>query len=188
MVNNSQLIVAHIDSIYSNRSFFFCRNFLVTNKRYHTNMSSVVLAQSGLYSSTIVLALNRGAHMDALCALAGAIVQDYAWYSNINEILHYLSDAMFTESIIYLQHIAIDYFDAIQKKIDKIDRYVLERLMTQLSPFSAIFRPVVSQLSSNFIESDTNDISKVCGICLTCVVAMYRHSLFVVCSFITETG
>lgn len=124
-------------------------------------MSSVVLAQSGLYSSTIILALNRGAHMDALCALAGTIIQDYGWYSDINEILHYLSDAMFTESIIYLQHISIDYFDAIQKKINQIDRHALERLKIQLNPFSAIFRPVVSQLSSNFIESDTNDINKV---------------------------
>lgn len=124
-------------------------------------MSSVVLAQSGLYSSTIVLALNRGAHMDTLCALAGAIVQEFDWFSNVNEILHYLSDSMFTESIIYLQHISIDYFNAIQKKINNIDQYVLERLQSQLNPFSAIFRPVVSQLSSNFIENDQSDINKV---------------------------
>lgn len=55
----------------------FFRNFLVVNKRYHTNMSSIVLAQSGLYSSTIVLALNRGAHMDAFCALVGVTNQEF---------------------------------------------------------------------------------------------------------------
>lgn len=38
-------------------------------------MSSIVLAQSGLYSSTIVLALNRGAHMDAFCALVAVTNQ-----------------------------------------------------------------------------------------------------------------
>lgn len=47
------------------------------NRRYHTNMSSIVLAQSGLYSSTIVLALNRGAHMDAFCALVGVSNQEF---------------------------------------------------------------------------------------------------------------
>lgn len=65
------------------------------------------------------------------------------------------------ECIIYLQHISMDYFDCIQAKIDKINEKVLERLRNQLDPFAAIFRPVVSQLSSNFIESDTNDINKV---------------------------
>lgn len=40
-------------------------------------MSSIVLAQSGLYSSTIVLALNRGAHMDAFCALVGVTNQEF---------------------------------------------------------------------------------------------------------------
>lgn len=53
---------------------------MVVNKRYHTNMSSIVLAQSGLYSSTIVLALNRGAHMDAFCALVGVTNQEFGNY------------------------------------------------------------------------------------------------------------
>lgn len=55
---------------------------MVVNKRYHTNMSSIVLAQSGLYSSTIVLALNRGAHMDAFCALVGVTNQEFGKSSN----------------------------------------------------------------------------------------------------------
>lgn len=63
--------------------FLFCRrNFLVVNKRYHTNMSSIVLAQSGLYSSTIILALNRGAHMDAFCALVGVTNQEFGKISD----------------------------------------------------------------------------------------------------------
>lgn len=135
-------------------------NFLVVNKRYHTNMSSIVLAQSGLYSSTIVLALNRGAHMDAFCSLVGVTNQEFGWYSEINEILYQLSDPIFMECIIYLQSISMDYFDCIQSKCGKIDRPVLERLRHQLDPFTAIFRPVVSQLSSNFIESDANDLNK----------------------------
>lgn len=65
------------------------------------------------------------------------------------------------ECVIYLQHMSIEYFDCIQRKIDRISQSNLERLRNQLDPFSAIFRPVVSQLSSNFIESDTNDINKV---------------------------
>lgn len=55
----------------------------------------------------------------------------------------------------------MDYFDCIQSKCDKINEKVLDRLRHQLDPFSAVFRPVVSQLSSNFIESDTNDLNKV---------------------------
>lgn len=57
-------------------------NFLVTNKRFHTNMSSIVLAQSGLYTSTTVLALNRGAQMDVFCALAGVVNQQFGKLSN----------------------------------------------------------------------------------------------------------
>lgn len=66
------------------------------------------------------------------------------------------------ECIIYLQSIAMDYFDCIQTKCHKINQDVLKRLSHQLDPFTPIFRPVVSQLSSNFIESDTNDLNKVC--------------------------
>lgn len=83
------------------------------------------------------------------------------WYSEINEILQNLSDPIFMECVIYLQHMSIEYFDCIQKKIDRINQSNLKRLRNQLDPFSAVFRPVVSQLSSNFIESDTNDINKV---------------------------
>lgn len=137
------------------------RNFLVVNKRYHTNMCSIVLSQSGLYSSTIVLALNRGAHLDAFCALVGVTNQEFGWYSEINDILYQLSDPIFAECIIYLRSMSLEYFDCIQSKCDKINQNVLERLWHQLDPFTPIFRPAVSQLSSNCIESDTNDLNKV---------------------------
>lgn len=83
------------------------------------------------------------------------------WYSEINNILYQLSDPIFKECIIYLQMISMDYFDCIQSKYEKINQQVLKRLRHQLDPFTAVFRPVVSQLSSNFIESDTNDLNKV---------------------------
>lgn len=57
--------------------FTLYRNFLVTNKRFHTNMSSIVLAQSGLYSAVSVLALNRGAQLDVFCALIGVVNQQF---------------------------------------------------------------------------------------------------------------
>lgn len=82
------------------------------------------------------------------------------WYSEINDILYQLSDPIFMECIIYLQSISMDYFDCIQSKCEKINESVLERLRHQLDPFTAVFRPVVSQLSSNFIES--GDLNKVC--------------------------
>lgn len=128
-------------------------------------MSSIVLAQSGLYSSVTVLALNRGAHMDAFCALVGVTNQEFGWYSEINDILYQLSDPIFMECIIYLQSISMDYFDCIQSKCGKINQTVLERLRHQLDPFTAVFRPVVSQLSSNFIES--GDLNKVICFCST---------------------
>lgn len=155
------LLLTLTEKAIKDKNYMPLWNFLVTNKRYHTNMSSIVLAQSGLYASTIVLALNRGAHMDAYCALVGVTSQEFGWYSEINEILHNLSDSTFSECVIYLQHASMDYFDCVQAKIDKINSTVLKRLKNQLDPFSAIFRPVVSQLSSNFVESDSNEINKV---------------------------
>lgn len=65
------------------------------------------------------------------------------------------------ECIIYLQSMAMDYFACLQKKTAVISLQNLERLRHQLDPFTAVYRPVVSQLSSNFIESDSNDLNKV---------------------------
>lgn len=78
------------------------------------------------------------------------------------------------ECIIYLQLIAMDYFDCIQSKYEKINQAVLERLRCQLDPFTSVFRPVVSQLSSNFVESDSQDLNKVGNQPLCCY---YLHIL-----------
>lgn len=156
------LLLTLTEKAIKDKNYMPLWNFLATNKRYHTNMSSIVLSQSGLYASTIVLALNRGAHMDAYCALVGVTSQEFGWYSEINEILHCLSDPIYGECVMYLQHASMDYFDCVQTKVDRINFDVLQRLKQQLDPFSPIFRPVVSQLSANFVESDSNDINKVC--------------------------
>lgn len=62
----------------------FPRNFLVTNKRYHTNMTSIVLCQSGLYSSAVLLASARGAHLDAYCGLVGVSNQEFGKFISHN--------------------------------------------------------------------------------------------------------
>jgi hypothetical protein len=44
-------------------------NFIVTNTKYHTSLSSIILSQSGLYSSAILLAMHRGACLDVFSCL-----------------------------------------------------------------------------------------------------------------------
>lgn len=95
-----------------------------------------------------------------MALFAASLKNISGWYSEINDILYQLSDPIFMECIIYLQSISMDYFDCIQSKCGKVNESVLERLRHQLDPFTAVFRPVVSQLSSNFIES--GDLNKVC--------------------------
>lgn len=51
-------------------------NFLHHNSRYHTNLASTVLAQSGLYSTAIHLAKIRGS-LDVFMALVKAIDQEF---------------------------------------------------------------------------------------------------------------
>lgn len=116
------------------------------------------------------------------------------WYSEINNILYQLSDPIFKECIIYLQMISMDYFDCIQSKYEKINQQVLKRLRHQLDPFTAVFRPVVSQLSSNFIESDTNDLNKVnsnenCRLWVNANVSfvLYFQKLVEFCKHLIET-
>lgn len=40
-------------------------------------MTSIVLCQSGLYSSAVLLACARGAHLDAYCGLVGVSNQEF---------------------------------------------------------------------------------------------------------------
>jgi hypothetical protein len=44
-------------------------NFIVSNTKYHTSLSSIILSQSGLYSSAILLAMHRGACLDVFSCL-----------------------------------------------------------------------------------------------------------------------
>lgn len=44
-------------------------NFIVMNTKYHTSLSSIILSQSGLYSSAILLALHRGSCLDVFSCL-----------------------------------------------------------------------------------------------------------------------
>lgn len=98
-------------------------------------MTSIVLCQSGLYYSATLLALVRGAHLDAFCGLVSSSNQDFGWYSELNTILTNISDKMFMECIMYLHTISMDYFCVIQSKIDKIDQHVLEVVNSFFVPF-----------------------------------------------------
>lgn len=44
-------------------------NFIVTNSKYHTSLSSIILSQSGLYSTAVLLAMHRGACLDVFSCL-----------------------------------------------------------------------------------------------------------------------
>lgn len=44
-------------------------NFIVTNTKYHTSLSSIILSQSGLYSTAVLLAMHRGACLDVFSCL-----------------------------------------------------------------------------------------------------------------------
>lgn len=149
-------------------------NFIASNKRYHTNMASIVLSQSGLYSSAIVMALTRGSFLDSFCGLVGALVPEFGnytndshtkyrsliklfivlgWYTELNDILLILSDKAFRECLLYLFRESYDYFNVIQKKLHQLDDKILDRLRDQLDPFNPIFRPVISQYSTSNIET-----------------------------------
>lgn len=47
-------------------------NFIVTNTKYHTSLSSIILSQSGLYSAAVLLAIHRGACLDVFSCLISA--------------------------------------------------------------------------------------------------------------------
>lgn len=101
-------------------------NFLVTNKKYHPNMTSIVLCQSGLYFSAVLLACARGAHLDAFCGLVGVSNQEFGWFSEVNKIMTNLAEPMFMESIIYMYTVSQDYFAVVQNRMAQMDDEVLE--------------------------------------------------------------
>jgi hypothetical protein len=51
------------------KNFMPLWNFIVSNTRYHTSLSSIILSQSGLYSTAILLAMHRGACLDVFSCL-----------------------------------------------------------------------------------------------------------------------
>lgn len=57
--------------------FEYFRNFLATNNKYHSNMTSIVLCQSGLYSSALLLAKVRGVCLDTFLALTSVMGQEF---------------------------------------------------------------------------------------------------------------
>lgn len=98
----------------------------MTNKKYHPNMTSIVLCQSGLYYAAVLLACARGAHLDAFCGLVGVCNQEFGWYNELNQILLNLAEPMFMECIIYMYTVSQDYFAVVQNRIAQIEVPVLE--------------------------------------------------------------
>lgn len=123
-------------------------NFIVSNSKYHTSLSSIILSQSGLYSTAVLLAMHRGACLDVFSCLVstadhvlGKFIQRetiqmferffIADISNEIKVFTYnLSDEIFMETIIYLQNFGLDYFEFIRTHLDKFDELLLEVSLT----------------------------------------------------------
>ncbi|XP_055923460.1 uncharacterized protein LOC129953936 isoform X2 [Eupeodes corollae] len=160
------LLITLAEKAVKDKNYIPLWNFLVTNTKFHTNMTSIVLCQSGLYSAALILAKARGACIDTFLALNSVVGQEFGntmfhcgkyvkineshlgWYSELNVCLYNLSEPIFMECITYLSHVALDYFNFLQDKLENIRECVLKRLEKQLNPFSAVFRPIVSHTSS----------------------------------------
>uniref|UniRef100_A0A0A1XQW8 X-linked retinitis pigmentosa GTPase regulator homolog n=1 Tax=Zeugodacus cucurbitae TaxID=28588 RepID=A0A0A1XQW8_ZEUCU len=151
------LLITLAERAVNDKNYLPLWNFLVTNTKYHTNMTSIVLCQSGLFSSALVLAKTRGVCIDTFLALTSVVGQEFGWYTEMNVCLYNLSEPIFAETITYLPQIAVDYFAFIQEKLPNIRHCVLERLEHQLNPFSAVLRPIVSHTSSGHVEHNIND-------------------------------
>nr|XP_016937407.2 uncharacterized protein LOC108015486 isoform X1 [Drosophila suzukii] len=150
------LLITMAEKAVNDKNYIPLWNFLVTNSKYHTNMTSIVLCQSGLFSSAIILAKIRGVCLDTFNALISVVAQEFGWYNELNVCLYNLSENIFMETITYLPHVSMDYFAFIQEKLDHIRPCVLQRLAKQLNPFSAALRPIVSHNSDCAISNDNN--------------------------------
>ncbi|XP_073817461.1 RCC1 and BTB domain containing protein claret [Musca autumnalis] len=150
------LLITLAEKAVNDKNYVPLWNFLVTNGKYHTNMTSIVLCQSGLFSAALLLAKVRGVCIDTFLALNSVVGQEFGWYSEVNVCLYNLSEIMFTETITYLPNVAIDYFAFIQDKLQNIRPSVLRRLEQQLNPFSPTLRPIVSHTSSISNSNDNN--------------------------------
>lgn len=79
MSNSSQYHLSNLmfltlcDRCVRDKNYIPLWNFITTNNKYNTSLSSIILSQSGLYSSAILFAMTRGACLDVFCCLIGAI-------------------------------------------------------------------------------------------------------------------
>ncbi|KAH8312815.1 hypothetical protein KR044_013053 [Drosophila immigrans] len=150
------LLITLAEKAVNDKNYLPLWNFLVSNSKYHTNMTSIVLCQSGLFSSAIILAKVRGVCLDTFNALVSVVGQEFGWYNELNVCLYNLSQNIFMETITYLPLVAMDYFTFIQDKLEHIRPCVLQRLSSQLNPFAAALRPIVSHSCSSSSNNDNN--------------------------------
>uniref|UniRef100_A0A1A9WJQ0 Uncharacterized protein n=1 Tax=Glossina brevipalpis TaxID=37001 RepID=A0A1A9WJQ0_9MUSC len=120
------LLITLAEKAVNDKNYIPLWNFLVTNAKYHTNMTSIVLCQSGLFSAALVLAKIRGVCIDTFLALTSVVGQEFGWYTELNACLYNSSEFIFVETISYVPNIAIDYFTFIQEKMYAIRPKVLE--------------------------------------------------------------
>ncbi|KAH8388594.1 hypothetical protein KR093_010891 [Drosophila rubida] len=150
------LLITLAEKAVNDKNYLPLWNFLVSNSKYHTNMTSIVLCQSGLFSSAIILAKVRGVCLDTFNALVSVVGQEFGWYNELNVCLYNLSQNIFMETITYLPLVSMDYFTFIQDKLEHIRPCVLQRLSKQLNPFAAALRPIVSYSCSSSSNNDNN--------------------------------
>lgn len=151
------LLITLAEKAVNDKNYLPLWNFLVTNSKYHTNMTSIVLCQSGLFSSAIILAKVRGVCLDTFNALVSVVGQEFGWYNELNVCLYNLSQNIFMETITYLPLVSMDYFSFIQDKLEHIRPCVLQRLSAQLNPFAPSLRPIVSYSSSSSSSNNDNN-------------------------------
>ncbi|EDW83017.2 uncharacterized protein Dwil_GK22629 [Drosophila willistoni] len=150
------LLITLAEKAVNDKNYLPLWNFLITNSKYHTNMTSIVLCQSGLFSAAIILARVRGVCLDTFNALISVVAQEFGWYNELNVCLFNLSEPLFMETIGYLPQVSMDYFAFVQEKIEHIRPCVLQRLALQLNPFAPALRPIVSHSSCNLNSNDNN--------------------------------
>lgn len=121
-------------------------SFVEVNQRFHTSLASTILAQSGLYATAVLLAKVRGAGLDVFGALVKAFKGEIG--TDVNYLLYNLSEGeMFREALTYRQRVAVEYFVQVAGERGRFSVHVVDRLVEQLNPFAACFRPIVSRLS-----------------------------------------
>ncbi|XP_026851118.1 uncharacterized protein LOC6588667 [Drosophila persimilis] len=172
------LLITLAEKAVNDKNYMPLWNFLVTNSKYHTNMTSIVLCQSGLFSSAIILAKTRGVCLDTFNALISVVAQEFGWYNELNVCLYNLSETIFMETITYLPHVSMDYFAFIQEKLEHIRPCVLLRLSRQLNPFSAALRPIVSHSSgcgANPNDNNSTHLFEFCKSLIETYLAVLIH-------------